>query len=333
MASDIARILEMVNGYQETCIVVAALQLGVLDKLAAKPSTAEALATEVGADPVALGRLLRALRVLHLVDGADEVSVTPTGKLLLEKGFGAGIRAWALLVGGEYLAAWGQLAHSVKTGDVAFDKVFGMSAWEHRAQHPDLNASFNRVTTGEQLRAIEGVLRAYDFTGRGCIVDVGGGHGNLVAGILKKYPAARGIVFDQPHVVEGAPAALESAGVAARCEVVGGSFLESVPAGGDTYVLKHVLHNWSDADCVTILRHCQAAMPTDGRLLVLENVIPDDPTTARALVMLDLHMMAVLGGRERTRGEYAALLRDAGLQFSKLIPTREGAPDVIEATR
>ncbi|HEY4055965.1 MAG TPA: methyltransferase, partial [Kofleriaceae bacterium] len=300
MASDIARILEMVNGYQETCIVVAALQLGMFEQLAKQPRKPAELAQDIGADPIAVGRLVRALAVLKLVEGTDEIALTGSGKLLLEKGFGAGIRAWALLVGGEYLAAWGNLAHSVKTGGVAFEHVFGMSAWQHRAQHPELNASFNRVTTGEQLRAIEGVLRAYDFTDRACIVDVGGGHGNLVAGVLKKYPAARGIVFDQPHVVEGAPAALETAGVAARCTVVGGSFLESVPTGGDTYVLKHVLHNWSDADCVTILERCRAAMPADGKLLVLENVIPDDPTTARDLVMLDLHMMTVLGGRERT---------------------------------
>src|SRR5262249_49040434 len=157
-------------------------------------------------------------------------------------------------------------------------RVFGTSAWEHRKQHPHLNEAFNVVTSGVQKRTIAALLVAYDFAPYAYLVDVGGGHGNLVAGLLKKHTHAKGIVFDQPHVVaEGADAALESAGVRERCVVAGGSFLESVPAGGDLYLMKHVLHNWEDADCVTILKNTRAAMEAEGAtLLILENVLPAD---------------------------------------------------------
>ena len=323
----------MINGYQRTCVVVAALQLGIFEQLAKSPAKTADLARAVGADPRSLERLVRALRVLGLVElGDGGVALTGAGKLLLAGGFGAGMRAWALLVGEEYLPAWTNLRHSVKTGEIAFDKVFGTNAWTHRREHPELNECFNIVTSGVQLRTISALLAAYDFSKLGCLVDVGGGHGNLVAGVLKKHARARGIVFDQPHVVEGAPAALEKAGVGDRCEIVGGSFLESVPGGGDVYVLKHVLHNWDDADCVTILRNCRAAMGPSTAILVLENVIPDgDVKGADALVMLDLHMMAVLGGRERTLAEYRALFDEAGFRFTRCITTREGAPSILEA--
>ena len=148
----------------------------------------------------------------------------------------------------------------------------------------------------------------------------------------RAYEVARGIVFDQPHVVEGAGPSLAAAGVEGRCTIAGGSFLESVPSGGDVYVMKHVLHNWDDDDCVTILRSCRAAMGPKSTLLVLENVMPeDDLTGAASIVMLDLHMMAVLGGRERTEREYAELMARAGLSFTRCIATREGAPDIVEA--
>jgi hypothetical protein len=322
----------MVNGYQQTCIVVAAIQVGVFDRLASSPATIDVLARDLGAHAGALGRLVRALVVLGLVDDKDgTIHLASAGKLLLEGGLGAGIRAWALLVGGEYLAAWGNLQHSVKTGEVAFDHVFGTSAWRHREANPTLNEAFNRVTSGEQLRAIAGILRAYDFSPYTQVVDVGGGHGHLVAGIVQKHANLRGIVFDQPHVASAAGAALARANVAGRCEVVTGSFFDGVPPGGDCYVMKHVLHNWEDPDCVKILTRCREAMKPGAKLLVLENVLPDDPKAAEPLVMLDLHMLAVLGGRERTSAQYAALLAAAGLRHTRTIATREGAPDIVEA--
>jgi hypothetical protein len=323
----------MINGYQRTCVIVAALQIGLFERLGRSSAPASELARELGADERSFERLVRALRVLALVElEGGALKLTSAGRLLLKDGFGAGLRAWALLVGEEYLPAWTNLRHSVKTGEPAFEKVFGTSAWNHRKEHPELNECFNVVTSGVQLRTISALLAAYDFATLGCLVDVGGGHGNLVAGVLIARPNARGIVFDLPHVVEGAPAALDRAGVRDRCEIVGGSFLESVPRRGDVYVLKHILHNWDDASSVTILRNCRAAMGPSAKVLVLENALPEqDVRGADALVMLDVHMMAVLGGRERTVSEYRALFEAAGLRFTRCIETREGAPSILEA--
>jgi hypothetical protein len=331
--SDLGRILDMVNGFQRTCVLVAAVELGVFEALATGRRDAEALAAELGVDRPTLSRLLRALAVLQLASLDDSgAMLTSSGRLLLKGGFASGVAAWISLIGGEYLSLWGRLSDSVRTGEPIFDKIFDCSPWKHREDHPALNEAFNQVTTAEQLRTTSALLRSYDFTGARCIVDVGGGHGNLVCGVLKKYREARGIVFDLPHVVDGADDALVKAGVGERCRVVPGSFLDAVPAGGDVHLLKHVLHNWDDEHCLRILRNARAALAPDGRLLVLEDVLAtDDPAKAAPVVMLDIHMLVVHGGRERTIAEYATLLKGSGFRMSRHIETRGAAPDIIEA--
>jgi hypothetical protein len=324
----------MVNGFQRTCVLVAAVDLGLFEALARGRRPVAALATDLRVDCPTLSRLLRALAVLQLAtqDG-DCVALTPSGRLLVKGGFASGVAAWISLIGGEYLSLWGRLSDSVRTGEAIFENVFDCSPWKHREDHPALNEAFNQVTSAEQLRTTSALLRSYDFTGARQIVDVGGGHGNLVCGVLRKYREARGVVFDLPHVVEGADEALAKAGVGERCRVVGGSFLDSVPAGGDVHLLKHVLHNWDDADCGRILRNARSAIAADGRLLVLEDVLAtDDPAKAAPVVMLDIHMLVVHGGRERTIAEYASLLEASGFRLSRHIETRGAAPDIIEAS-
>jgi hypothetical protein len=329
--SDVGRVLEMIHGYRQTCIVVAAVKIGLFDCIGTRVVSEDVLCRELGAHATSLGRLLVALRSLGLVEVREGgLALTSGGRMLLKEGFGAGLRAWALLIGHEYLTAWGHLDETVRSGKIAFDDAFGMSAWEHRSRHPELNDAFNVVTSGVQLRTISALLRAYDFAGASCVVDVGGGFGHLMAGVLSKHPRLSGILFDQPHVVAGA--AFEP-GVGQRARVVGGSFLDSVPSGGvgAVYLLKHVLHNWSDDDCVRILVNCRSAMGATGVLLVIENVLPANAVADDLeLVMLDMHMMAVNGGRERTEREYERLAADAGLRLRRIIPTRDGAPDVIE---
>ncbi len=326
--SDLGRLLEMINGYQRTSVIVAALQLGVFEQLR-RATSEEALAAALGAHAPSLKRLLRALHVLGLVDRREDgVHLTSMGKLLLEDSFGP--RPWAVLVGEEYMHAWARLGEAVRTGENAFERVFGMRAWQHREAHPELDHCFNRVTSGVQLRTIAALLDAYDFSKTTCLVDVGGGHGNLLAGILKRHRAARGILFDQPHVVANATATLDAAGVLLRCTVVGGSFLEAVPPGGDVLLLKHCLHNWSDADCVRILASCREAMAAGAELLVVEDVIPDDDLRAAGqVIMLDIHMLVVHGGVERTRAEYERLFRGAGLRLDRELATRPGVPNVL----
>jgi hypothetical protein len=222
----------------------------------------------------------------------------------------------------------------VITGKPAFEHVFGASAWEHRKQSPELNDCLNRTMADDQMRTRGSIPAAYDFSASGLVVDVGGGQGALLAEILAQYPQPTGLVFDQPHVVAGAPDVLAAAGVQKRCRVVSGSFFESIPSGGDTYILQHVLHNWTDERGETILRNCRSAMEAGSVLLVIENIMPEeaeDAEPAEHLVMLDLHMMVMLGGRERTRSEYQSLLRSAGFDLLRSVGTR-ARTEILVAT-
>jgi len=325
-----ARLLDLLHGYRATCLIVTALELGLFDQLQAAPVDDAILAIRLGAHGPSLRRLLRGLELLGLVEQSSSgVALTPTGQLLIDAD--AGLRERALLVGSEYLPAWRDLRHAVMTGEPAFDQVFGVSAWEYRRRHPELNEALNRTMADDQRRSSGSIPDAYDFSACRLVVDVGGGQGNLLAEILARYPRPAGLLLDQPHVVAGAAAVLSAAGVEQRCRVVGGSFFESVPAGGDAYVLQHVLHDWSDERCGAILRHCRAAMGASGVLLVVENLVPADADPTAHLVMLDLHMMVMLGGRERTRREYRSLLHAAGFDLTRSIGTRAGTEILVAA--
>ncbi len=317
----------MLHGYRATCLIVTAVQLGLIERLAAGPASDEVLARALGAHLPSLRRFLRGLRAIGVVSHQEGgVGLTSMGRALLKDA--PGLWHWAVLIGEEYLPAWAHLRHSVLTGEPAFEQVFGMSVWQHRAQRPELDECFNRMASRSPNAAA--IATAYDFAAADLIVDVGGGHGQLLAGILARYPRARGIAFDQPHVADGAAAVLDAAGIGDRCSSIGGSFFESVPEGGDVYVLQHVLHDWSDEECVSILKNCRAAMRSSSTLLIVEHVMPDAPEDARGPVMLDLHMLAVLGGAERTRAEYEALLGSAGLDLVRCTKPL-GVVDVLEA--
>ena len=329
-STDRARLLELVHGYRATCTIVAALGLGLFDALRAAALNEELLARRLGAHRPSLHRILHALKVLGLVeDQPAGVALTAMGRLMVDAD--AGVRERVVLVGQEYLPAWQEMRHAVMTGETAFERVFRMSAWEHRKRRPELDECLNRTMADDQMRTGGSVPAAYDFSSCRLIVDVGGGQGALLAEILAQCPQPTGIVFDQPHVIAGAPAVLAAAGVQARCRVVGGSFFESVPSGGDTYILQHVLHNWDDERCEAILRNCRAAMNAGGALLVVENIVPDAADPTEHLAMLDLHMMVMLGGRERTRGEYESLLRLAGFDLARSVSTRAGT-EILVAT-
>jgi hypothetical protein len=200
-------------------------------------------------------------------------SLTPLAEHLRADAPGS-LRSWAMLMGRPYFfTSWGHLLHSAKTGEPAFPEVYGTSAWEYRAAHPEEGAIFDAAMTGLSGAEAEAVVRSYDFSGIEVLADVGGGHGALLAAILAANPALRAVLFDQPHVVAGAKALLERAGLADRCEVVGGSFFEGVPEGADGYLLKSVIHDWDDAAATKILRKCRAAMWDTGRLLLVERVV------------------------------------------------------------
>ena len=321
-SEDLGRVIQMVNGYRHTTLLMAATQSGLIDRLDAGPSDAETLSAELQLDRDALERFLRALKGAGLVNQAGlSYTLTPAGAFLTQSGFGGGLRAWADLVGGEYYQAWGGFTESLRTGRAAFPEAFGMTAWEHRRMNPEMNAAFQRMATGEQRRTLSKLLRMYEFPEGCCVVDVGGGEGSLVRGIRKRYQI-RGVLFDLPQVI----GEVESGEI----ELEAGSFLEKVPSGGDVHLLKHVLHNWTDDECITILRNCEEALNQDGRVLILEHLLcEDDPE----LAMMDLHMMLVLGGRERTQEQYEKLLSCAGLKLVGITELGKGLPAVLDARR
>ncbi|MFL5760070.1 MAG: methyltransferase [Thermomicrobiales bacterium] len=306
----------LVNGYQVTQAIHVAAVLGVADLLADGTRTSDELAVATGTNPDALYRLLRALAsvgVLREEDGR-RFALTELGACLRTDAPDS-VAGWAAFVGTPYhWQAWGGLEHSVRTGENAFRHVHGTDSWTFRAQHPELSASFDRAMTDLSRQVAATVVAAFDFDRFETVVDVGGGNGAFLAAILAKHPRMRGVLFDQPHVVTGAPSILAAAGVADRCEIVGGSFFDAVPEAGDAYVLKAILHDWEDEDCLRILGTCRRAMTEGSALLVVErelgppNANPDDKFS-------DLNMLVAPGGRERTPEEYAALFAAAGFRF------------------
>jgi O-methyltransferase domain/Dimerisation domain len=327
-----ARLLHLLHGFRASCVIATAVELGLVDQLAAGPVPAEELAKRLDAHESSLRRFLRALEALDVVAPvAKGVGLTPMGRLLLEPE--AGMRERAVLIGEEYMPAWIKLGEAVRTGKPAFPAVFGVNVWEHRKTHPEVDASFNRAMGGQEARGRSSLLAAYDFSGCRTIVDVGGGNGALMAEILRRYPEATGVVFDQPHLVEQARSVLASEGVLDRCRVAGGSFLDSVPVGGDVYILRCILHDWNDRDCATILRHCRNAMGPSSVLLVVENTMPEGSRPSVPLAMLDLHMMVMLGGQERTSEEYRSLLRSEGLEIRRSLPGHRPGAEILVAAR
>jgi hypothetical protein len=323
-------LFQLLDGYRATCLLTTAVRTGLVERLARGSAPVGRLALDLGLHEDSLARLLRALAALEVVRpaGAGAFELGRLGRQLRDDPFA---RDLALLTAEEYLPAWVGLRHSVATGENAFEHVFGESAWRHRERHPELNDAFNRLMTRFQDRAAAAIARSFDFSRRGLVVDVGGGRGRVLAGILAAHAHVRGIVFDQPHVVAAAAQEIEASSLGARCSAVGGSFFESVPAGGDVYLLRHVLHDWSDDDCLRILRACRAAMGASSVLLVVESVMPEDGKHVSARhALLDLQMLLVPGGRERSEREYAALLDASGFAWVRTIANETGG-DVIEA--
>jgi DNA-binding transcriptional ArsR family regulator len=326
-----ADLLRLVDGFRVTQTIYAGVELGIPDLLAEGERTADDLADASGADPPTLYRLLRALASLGIVHEGDErrFSLTDLGRPLRSDVPGS-LRGWVRLQGRDYLwRSWGNLANAVREGQNSFRMVHGADIWEWRAEHADESAIFDEAMRSMTIGANASILDAYDFGQFGTIVDVAGGNGTLIAALLAAHPASRGILFDQEHVVSGAEPILRAAGVLDRCEIVAGSFFESVPEGADAYVLKWIIHDWEDEESVAILRTCRAAMGTDAVVLLIERDLgrPNEDPVAK---LADLNMLVMPGGRERTLDEYAALFGAADLRLVAAHPTTSGYL-VIEA--
>jgi hypothetical protein len=322
---------DLIFGFWTAQAIHAAAVLGVADHIEAGPKTAEELAGLVGAHGPSLHRLLRALASVGIFEEDDRgrFAPTPLGSTL-RSGVPGSLRDTAIsMLDDAHERCWSDLLHSLRTGEVACDRAFGMSIWDYYARHPEDERAFNGAMTGLSQMVGGAVVEAYDFSPFAKIVDVAGGQGSLLSQILRATPNARGVLFDAPRVVEGAGPNLEAAGVADRVERVGGDFFESVPDGGDLYALKWIVHDWDDERSVAILRNCRRAMHPGARLLLIESVIPpgNGPMWGK---FLDLNMMVITGGKERTEREFADLLAAAGLRLTRVMPTKSPV-SVVEA--
>ncbi len=324
-----AELLQWVTGYRITQALYVFAKLGVADHLADGPKDAAVLARQVGVLPDPLHRILRALASVGAltVDASGRFGLTRTTGLL--RTGGPDSRApFVVFQGEESYRAFGDLLHTVKTGETAFDHVYGMGHFEYLAQHPVASATFN-AAMATSARFAASPLDGYDFSDHRTIVDIGGGTGALLGSILRANPGMRGILYDLPSAVAEAPSHLAAMGVQDRCEIRTGSAFESVPAGADVYLMSRILHDFADERALVLLRNCRRAVPAGGLLLLREGVLAETDIPRRR-ALLDLEMMALNGGRERTEAEWRALLGRAGFSLSRIWPSR-GMQDLIEA--
>jgi hypothetical protein len=327
-----ALLIQMANAYQVSRIVYLAARLGLADHLAGGPGGAEELAKTTGPDPLSLYRMMRTLASVGILsqDSSQQFSLTDLGQALRSDAPGSA-RASVLTMAGDWAwRAWEQLPYAVETGKTGFERTFGKSVFEWLADHSDQSSLFSEAMAGFSGAAQAAVAEAYDFAELSTICDIGGATGNLLAEILRRYPDSTGIVLDLPHVVRDAPALIQSWSLADRMTVVGGSFFESIPTGCDAYLLSHVIHDWGDERCLTILENCRRAMKAEARLLIVEMVLPadDEPHPGK---MQDMVMLVLTGGQERTEAEYSSLLSKAGLRLTRVVPTASPV-SVVEAT-
>jgi hypothetical protein len=322
------RLLTLVRSYRLSQAVYVATRLGIPDLLADGPRETDELARATGCHAPSLHRVLLALAGAEVFEqvGPRRFALTAVGAGL-RTGVPGSQRPGVLLLLDESLwRPWGHLLHTVRTGENAFHHTHGAGLFDYLAGHPEVASVFDAAMTDYSAVQAPTIAAIYDFSRMNLVVDVGGGHGRLMATLLERYPRLRGILFDLPHVVEGARPLLDATGVADRCELVGGSFFESVPAGGDAYVLRDIIHDWEDEQAVAILANCRRAMADGARLLLVERYVATDPHEALAVRLTDLVMLVNVGGRERTTDEYATLLARSGLRLGRTIPLDPGMP-------
>ena len=325
--------LQMLNAVLLVQGLHVAAALGIADQLAGGAKSVDDLANATGVDPVSLYRLLRMLAGAGVFcEEADgRFALTPLGGSLRSDG-PESVRDWALFVGApEMWETWGRLRDSVMSGEPAFPRAHGMALWEYLATRPELGTPFNRWMSRQSEQHNAAVVASYDFSPFRIVADIGGGHGSSLAAILRGNPSVRGILLDLPQVV-AEPAPLKEAGVAERCEVIGGDMLQGVPPGADAYLIKRVLMDWGEEQAARILQNCAGALPEDGKVLAVEMVLPpgNEPSPGKAfdILMLLVHE----GARIRTEAEFGDLFAAAGLRLTRVIPT-PSPNSILEAVR
>jgi hypothetical protein len=328
--------LGLISGYWVSQLIFVAARLGIADVIARHgPSTPASIAKRVRAQASLVGRVLRALASVGVfAEGpGGRFRLTPLAQTLRSDRPGS-LRSFALMAIDDYnWQAWGGLADGVATGESPFEKQLGMPIFQWLGQHPDKERVFAASMASISGTENEAIARAYPFSDFRRLVDVGGAHGHLLAAILKKHKKLRGVLYDQPQVVvsAGKSGYLATPDLKKRSEVIGGDFFEAVPAGADGYVMKYIIHDWDDDRCVRILGNCRGVMDPKGRVLVVDHVIPPGNGASWGK-LLDINMMVVTGGRERTREQFRDLFARAGLRLKRVVPT-DCPLSILEAVR
>jgi len=318
-------LMQMMMGYYLSRSLYVAATLGLADLIAGGTRGAGELAVATDTHAPSLRRLLRwlASNGIFVEDEGGDFTLTPLGECL-RAGVPGSMRAAVLLFTGRTQDVWQELLYSVRTGEPAFPRVLGTDSFSYMAQHPDDAANFDAAMADFTAFVALAVSAAYDFSGVGMLVDVGGGNGTLLAGILGANPSLRGTLFDLPHVAERARARLASDGLAERCTAASGDFFADALPPGDAYVLKHVIHDWDDVRALAILRNCRRAMEPHAKLLIVEGVYPehiDASLASRAAASNDMNMLVCTGGRQRSEAEFRALYAQAGFTLTRIVRT------------
>jgi 2-polyprenyl-3-methyl-5-hydroxy-6-metoxy-1,4-benzoquinol methylase len=313
-------LLKLSTGYWASRAIYVAAKLKVADLLKDGPRPSADLAKATNTHPHALYRLLRALASIGIfAEDKGKFGLTPLAEALRSDVPGS---QWAVAVmmGDEHFRVWEDLLYSIETGKPAFDKAYGKPPFDYLAEHPESAKLFDAAMTGIHGNETKAMLDAFSFAGFAALVDIGGGNGSLLTAVLRQTPSLKGTLYDLPHVIERAKPNIHAAGVGDRCTMVAGSFFESVPTGYDAYLMRHIIHDWDDEKALTILRNCRKAIKPTGKLLLIEAVIPpgNDPSWSK---FLDLNMLLIPGGQERTEAEYRQLYTAAGFRLTRIVPT------------
>jgi O-methyltransferase domain/Dimerisation domain len=328
------QVLQIAMGYMASSALYVAITLNIPDQLAGGSKDVADLARASGANEDALYRILRLLASLgvFIEKSPRRFALTPASDLL-RKDVPGSLRDMAVFLPDPFhFRVYAELMHSAMTGQPAVDKALGMPVFEYLAKHPDYSKVFNDAMTALSAPVVGAAIEAYDFSTIGTLVDVAGGHGEVLMSILKACPNVRGILADVGHVIDGAKPRIAAAGLSSRCETVAIDFFKSVPAGGDAYIMKHIIHDWDDERASVILKNIATAMGVKrGRVILLEAVLrgDDEPDLGK---LLDIEMMAMPGGRERSADEFKALFARSGFELTKVVPTKSPL-SVVEAMR
>ncbi|CAA9389120.1 MAG: Similar to O-demethylpuromycin-O-methyltransferase [uncultured Pyrinomonadaceae bacterium] len=320
------------GGLMQQSISIAA-KFGIADLLGEKPQTAEELAAATETHAPSLYRILRLLASVGIFsETADrKFELTPLAESLRRDAPNS-MRDVAIMQGEEWnWRNYGELRHSVKTGETAQGKAHGIPLFEFLTRNPEDEALFSRAMVNLSSSVIPPIVEAYDFSGAGKLVDIAGGHGFLLAAILKANPHLQGVLFDQSTVIDSAVESLKKQDINDRVEFVPGDFFESVPAGADIYTMKHIIHDWNDDECIRILQNIHRAMNEKGKVLIVEMVVPEGNAPSPSKVM-DIQMLIATGGKERTEAEYRKLLESSGFNLTRIIPTRSPF-SIVEAVK